>query len=290
VIEHLSHVPAAYVDLRRADDDVVVAFDATSGLAAGRWSAATGRPSVLAYMGVPDRPALTGRVGRLEATRRAARDCTGVTALSRAAAAAFERWLGVDARVIPPGVDLDRFSPGGERAERPTIYCPAAVGDPRKGVDLLLEGFALLRREVGEAELLLARPADASLAARLRATPRVELVDTDDESLIAAYRRAWTVALPSFGEAFGLVLVEALACGTPVVGTDDGAIPEIVDRAEIGRLFPRGDAEALAAALRETLDLAGDPATATACRERAGSFASRRTAAAYRELYSGLLG
>ncbi len=64
-------------------------------------------------------------------------------------------------------------------------------------------------------------------------------------------------------EAFGLVLAEALACGTPVVGTRSGAIPEIIDRDGIGALFDGDDPYGLAQALREVLDIAGDPALAT---------------------------
>jgi glycosyltransferase involved in cell wall biosynthesis len=281
---HLTHVPLAYRELARGQDDVAVAVYPTDALAAARWTQRTGRPSVLAYLGIPDRRALVDRRGRLAIMRRVTRDCTAVTALSAAAADAFERWLGVEATVIAPGVDLAAFAPGpGERVPAPTIFCAADLGEPRKRVGLLVDAFGLVRRARPDARLALSRPRDPAAAARAGADrPGVELAGLDDPGALAdAYRSTWVTALPSFGEAFGLVLVEALACGTPVVGTDDGAIPEIVDRPEIGRLFRRDDPRDLARALLEALDLSRHPATAAACRARAEEFSLDRCVDAY---------
>ena len=85
----------------------------------------------------------------------------------------------------------------------------------------------------------------------------VELVDVDDRAELArVYGRSWVSALPSVGEAFGLVLLEAMACGTPVVGSDVLGIPEVVDRPEVGRLFSGDDP---AQALLEAIELADGP-------------------------------
>jgi glycosyltransferase involved in cell wall biosynthesis len=283
---YLTHVPLTYLSLATGEDDAALAVYPTDALAAGRWTRRTGRPSILAYLGIPDRRALVDRRGRIQIMRQVTRECTAVTVLSRAAADAFERWLGVQARVIHPGVDTEAFSPGGERAAAPTIFCAADMGEPRKRVDLLVEAFGFVRRKRADARLVLSRPRDPGALDRVGADrPGIELVDVDQlESLADAYRSAWVAVLPSFGEAFGLVLAEALACGTPVVGTHDGAIPEIVDREEVGRLFRRDDPEDLARALLETLELADDPGTATAARARAEEFSVDRCTGAYEQL------
>jgi phosphatidyl-myo-inositol alpha-mannosyltransferase len=281
--DHLTHVPFSYLELRAGSDDVAHAVFATDACAAARWSARTGRPSVFSYMGIPDRKNLVERRLRLETTLQAVRGCSAVVALSRHAADAFRRDLGVEARVIHPGVDLTAFAPG-PRAPDPTVFCAADAAEPRKRVDLLVRAFGRVRRERPAARLLVSRPRDRAAADRLTGGA-VELVDVDDRAALAdAYRAAWVAALPSQGEAFGLVLVEALASGTPVVATARDGMREIVDRDGIGRLFDGGEEE-LARALLEALELAGDPAVATACRKRAEDFSSERCTEQYEALY-----
>ena len=287
---HLTHVPLTYAALRGGRYDVAHAVYPTDALAAARWTAKTGRPSVLSYLGIPDRVGLVNRRRRVEITQKALEGCTAVTALSKAAADEFWRTLGYEARVIPPGVDVDSFRPDGVRAEQPTIFCAADPAEPRKRVDLLVEAFALVRRDRPDARLVLSRPRDPEVARQLsEAADGVEVADVDDRAALArAYGEAWVSALPSFGEAFGLVLVESLACGTPAVGAHAGAIPEVLDRPEVGRTFSPSTPEALAAALLEGLELGQDPATASACRARAEEFSTDRFVERHVELYAEL--
>jgi rhamnosyl/mannosyltransferase len=290
--DYLTHVPFSYLELLRGDDDIAHATHHPDAVAAARWSARTGRPSVFTFLGLPTRVGIAGRRLRAELLSRASHECSATVAISRTAADGFRRWVGVDPHVIYPSVDLSAFRLGDERTPAPTILCVADASAENKRVPLLIEALAHVRRSRPDARLLLQRPADSVLAARLLASGEgVELVDPggDREALAELYRTAWVSALPSWGEAFGLVLVEALACGTPVVGSDLGAIPEVVDRDSIGRLFSGSDPVALGDALLGALELAEDPATREACRARAADFSTERMGEEYEQLYRELL-
>ena len=285
---HLTHVPLALRELQRGDDDVAHALYHADALAAAAWSGRTGRPHVFSFMGIP----LEGTLDHRRLTRRillrAIDRADAFVVLSQTVAARFRALTGVEPRVIPPGVDLEAFRPGGSRAAQPTIFCAADAGEPRKRVGLLVEAFSRLRRERPDARLVLSRPRPG---AGLADVPGVELRDVDDRTaLAAAYREAWLSVLPSYSEAFGLVLVESLACGTPVVGSDRDAIPEVIDRPQIGATFDGEGPDDLARTLLETLDLAREPGTAAACRARAEEFSTARCAERYDALYRELLG
>jgi glycosyltransferase involved in cell wall biosynthesis len=288
---YLTHVPLTYAALRARDYDLAHAVYPTDALAAARWHKRTGRPAVLSYLGIPDREWLAHH-RRHSVLGAAVRDCDAVVALSRAAAEAFALWLGYQAPVISPGVDLEGFAPAGPRAGAPTIVCSAAAEEPRKNVALLVDAFELIRRERPDARLVLSRPRDFEAVGRAGVridAPGVEWIDLDDRAALArAYGSAWAVALPATSEAFGLVLLEALACGTPVVGYDDGGISEIIDRPGIGRLIDRLDAGVLANALLEVMELSALPETAGRCRARAEELSVDRCTENYLALYRDL--
>jgi glycosyltransferase involved in cell wall biosynthesis len=185
-------------------------------------------------------------------------------------------------RVIPLAPAL-----AGGAAEPPPGPYLLAVGDLRrkKNLPTLLEAFDRLRREGLEHRLVLAGP-DAGEGERLRAAdPAVELPGwLDDERLDALMRGADVLVHPSLHEGFGLVLLEAMARGTPVAASRAGALPETAgDAAE---LFDPLDPDDLAAAVWRALERSEE--LAEAGRARAAEFSwertARRTLAVYREL------
>jgi glycosyltransferase involved in cell wall biosynthesis len=288
--DYVTHVPLSYAALRVTRPDIAHAWFQTDALAAARYGRVTGRPVVHSYMGIPDHRGLMWRRRRLQITLRAIEGADVTVALSRHVADEFRRWLGVDTPVIGAPVDVDTFRPGGERTEEPTAICAAALDavDWRKRVPLLLEAWPLVRRERPGARLLLSRPRDPASA--VAPADGIELVDLDDRAELARrYASAWVSVLPSVGEAFGLVVAEAMACGTPGVGSNEAGIPEVIDSPEVGRLFDGDEPAALARAILEGFELASDPATADACRASAMRFSRDACTTAYERLYRELL-
>src|SRR5204862_1092837 len=95
----------------------------------------------------------------------------------------------------------------------------------------------------------------------------------------------WASVLPAVEEAFGLVLTESLAAGTPVVADRSGAAPEIIDSPAIGRLFERDNDRDLARAMGEALELGIDDGVAERCRARAREFDWSRVVERWERLY-----
>ena len=157
--------------------------------------------------------------------------------------------------MIPPGVACADFAVDADRAEQPTIVYAGSPAEPRKRLGLLLEAFRLLRGRRPDARLQLAGRREPGFEIAL--PDGAEWVQGDHTPDLARTLAAAHVAvLPSTGEAFGLVLAEALAAGTPVVATNAGASAEIVTPA-VGRLFEPDDTDSLVAALDEALELNG---------------------------------
>jgi glycosyltransferase involved in cell wall biosynthesis len=145
---------------------------------------------------------------------------------------------------------------------------------PVKGIDTLLRAFAVVVREQPELTLDIAgdgplRGELESLAIGLGLSDAVRFLGRV-EGVTAEMEQAVAVVVPSLGEGFGMVALEAAERGRPVIASAVGGLPEIVDDGRTGVLVPRADSPALAAAI---VDLVRDPARAAAlgqaARERA---------------------
>jgi glycosyltransferase involved in cell wall biosynthesis len=174
--------------------------------------------------------------------------------------------------VIPQfGVDPELFRPGRRTAGRGFIVGYAGRLVEEKGVDLLLEALAGLEG-TWRAYILGAGPALESLQAQVRRAGFSHRVSFDAQipssQMPAYYQQLDALVIPSrtrpnWKEQFGRVIVEAMACGVPVIGSDSGEIPHVIGDA--GLIFPEGQADVLRAHLARLL---GDPNLRTELSQR----------------------
>lgn len=160
---------------------------------------------------------------------------------------------------IPLGVDTEVFQPSVDRLPG-RIVCVASADAPLKGVSYLLEAVAKLSAE-RDVELVLVSKLDpggpsAKMIDDLAIADRVRVVKgLSDEELAQLLASAEVACVPSLYEGFSLPAVEAMSCGTPLVATRAGAIPEVVGTAEEAAvLVPPRDSGKLAQAIGRLLD------------------------------------
>jgi phosphatidylinositol alpha-mannosyltransferase len=181
-----------------------------------------------------------------------------------------------DGVVVPGGVDLRQMRPAEARTPEPTLLYSGALDEPRKGIATLLDALPKIAVAEPGVQLWLSGPGDVEpllAAAPPESRARVVVLGTGDaDAQHERYGQAWATCLPSVGDSFGMVLVESLACGTPLVVTTHGAPQELVRPGATGELSAPGDAEDLAAACVRALALARDPGTTAACRASAEPF------------------
>lgn len=184
--------------------------------------------------------------------------------------------VGGDAVVIPNGVEVDRFAralptPAWQgRPGAPTFAFLGRLDESRKGLPVLLHAMREVRARVPGARFLVAGHGDLAGALADAGLPpddveRLGGITDDEKSSLLASVDAY-VAPQLGGESFGIVLVEAMSAGAPVVASDLVAFRAVLDDGATGRLFPTGDSGALAAAL---LDVVTSPERTAALREEA---------------------
>ena len=168
---------------------------------------------------------------------------------------------------IHNGIAFDRFIQTtpfsranlGLHDQGPVIGTVCRLEEPVKGVSLLIEAVAQLaaQRPALNVQLLVVGEGPAGAALRAQA----ERLHLGDRVVFAGLRRDVerllplmdVFVLPSQYEGFGIALIEAMAAGLPVIGTDVGGVPEIITHQQTGLLVPPGDAQALATAIERFL-------------------------------------
>lgn len=160
--------------------------------------------------------------------------------------------------VVPCGVNADWFSPGAGKLDPPHIVCVGRLV-PVKNQMLLLEACALLRARgvafrcvlVGEGRTRAELEAGRS---RLGLEDFVVLTGAAEQEEVRAWLRSASVAvLTSISEGMPVSLMEAAACGVPVVATAVGGVPELVEEGESGFVVASGDAKAVADRLQRLI-------------------------------------
>lgn len=163
---------------------------------------------------------------------------------------------------VPFGVDCQRFTPG-PKAPEPTALFVGGLDRQHyfKGVEPLIQAFALATASLPQARLLIVgkgelEPYYRSLLALKGIEHKVQFLNNvSDDELVDCYRRASLAVLPSInkGEAFGLVLLEAMASGTAVIASNLPGVRNVFRNGEHGYLIRPGDVDDLAGKLQRLL-------------------------------------
>lgn len=291
--------------LLRGHYDIVLCLTFMDTFAANLARRITGVPTVFWVNGLPPpiryvrSLSLGGRV-----FRKAVQDADEVILLSSYMREYFARRFGRQGQCIPVPVDTGRFRLSFERDhDRPTILCAAALDDARKGGRVLMRAFDRLKTIRPKAVLQISSDVTERTQADL-----IQLISPEWrghvhflgsgrlEDLPRLFGRAAISVLPSLWEPFGMVVLESLATGTPVVGTRDGAIPELISDPAIGRLFDPGESstpepsnvDGLLRAMLECFEMSRQPETALRCRAHAERYGWEEVAPLFEDVLTRL--
>ena len=151
-------------------------------------------------------------------------------------------------RVVPNGVDLSTFHPPTqERSPEDKTILFAGRLVPQKGVEVLLKAFGVALGRIPDLRLVIAGDGDLELHLKrltyhLGFPHRVSFVGWQTgQALVEQYQKASLVVMPSYYEPFGIVALEAMACGCPVLASRVGGLEEIIQDGLQGYLVPAGD-------------------------------------------------
>ncbi len=186
-------------------------------------------------------------------------------AVSEAARTTLVEHVGGDAVIIPNGVDVSSFvgaqpQPGWPGDGHSLVFL-GRVDEPRKGLSVLLEAMPTILESFPHLRLLIAGPGDSEAALEgvsddvAAATTFLGLIDAADKASVLASGSIY-IAPNTGGESFGIVLLEAMASGVPVIASDLEAFQRVLNFGQAGRTFANEDPAALAT---EVISLLRDP-------------------------------
>jgi phosphatidylinositol alpha-mannosyltransferase len=198
-------------------------------------------------------------------------------AVSPSTVVALERYFDADWRIIPNGVDASLFSPeaalprpDGMVADRPVILFLGRF-DPRNGLSTLIDAFKRVKARGHRAQLVVVGDGPLRSIYRRQAAgdPDIVFVGPVLHGRPAYYLHSTMYACPTTKASFGITLLEAMACGVPIVCSDILGFRDVVQHGREAVMVPRGDADALANGMARLLDDRG-------ARERLGRTGRRR--------------
>jgi glycosyltransferase involved in cell wall biosynthesis len=257
-----------------ADSDVVIGFDTSSWVLAER-AAAAARPLVLDRTSIghaPEREQLFSDLRRrfpewaedfptrlpelIEAeSEEHLRSSRIVVASSYTRRILIETGIPAEKIIVTPlGVDLEVFSPIQRHEEsRPLRFIFVGAVGARKGVPVLLDAWRQLSPR--GAEMWLAGSVENRHRRVIPALPGLRMLGkVPHRELAGVLGKCDVLVLPSFFEGFGLVLLEALAMGMPIIATDATAAPDLITDGVEGCIVPVGDSVALAGAMQRLIE------------------------------------
>ncbi len=193
---------------------------------------------------------------------------SGRIAVSRQAQETVSTQIGGECVVIPNGVGVARFTFGGRRPSvrpgepdpiaRPDIVFMGRFEEPRKGLRVLLDAVPDILAAYPQARIVIAGPGERAEVQRHLPIEVSEACDfvgpVSEAEKVDLLRKADVYVAPNLGgESFGIILVEAMAAGAPVVASNLPAFAEVLDGGKAGMLFDRGDSRSLTSAVLRVL-------------------------------------
>jgi phosphatidylinositol alpha-mannosyltransferase len=231
-------------------------------------------------------------IGNLAGQRRLFNKLSLRIAVSEAARWTGERFYGGRYRIVPNGIDLSRAVPGPKSENDRLELLFVGRAEERKGLPVLMRAFEALRAAGVDAHLTVAGASHEEVAPLLLETEGVDIAGrVSEEEKWRLLHNADLLCAPSLGgESFGIVLLEALASGTPVVCSDIPGYRDVVRDDVEGRLVAPGDPAALGEAIRAlAVRRRHREELAIAARERAERFAWPHVAEEVEQAYEDAL-